>query len=238
MSVLLSAEKYKQIKKQAQQAYKKLNIENLIAEQKDEVVSNYLKEINLTKPDESEIFYGNCLIPDDKKFYNTYIENGKIVKKSAEAFNVTSKAVFTKVIEIGKYASYLPDLTKKGEEMKEIEIIEEPSMGNVDESAIQVIKTINSLMDTNKIKAKELSELTKCNENLNKEINNLKYLNNEQNERINMLDNQIKQLETNIKDGEEYIKKQDHDIKILLKYKENYEKIVGFLQKNEKNIEN
>ena len=64
-------------------------------------IKGYLiqKHINSKKFDNDEmreIFIANFLIPDDQKFYQTYMSNGKSIKKSAEVLNVPEKVLYKK----------------------------------------------------------------------------------------------------------------------------------------------
>jgi hypothetical protein len=248
MSIKLSEEKYKELKKLAAQEHKKLNVENMTTAEKEEVIQNHVNSKKFDNDEMREIFIANFLIPDDQKFYQTYMSNGKSIKKSAEVLNVPEKVVFTRVFELGKYSSYISLKHKKGEEkMKEIEIIDgfnlatgEKEENIVDDSAMQAIAKINMLIEGNDSKDKTIeNQITTINK-LNEEIENLHYVNNEQNDQINALlieksnlENKNKELEAIILSKENEIEKMKLEKATLMKYKENYEKIIGFLAKNE-----
>jgi hypothetical protein len=248
MSIKLSEEKYKELKKLAAQEHKKLNVENMTTAEKEEVIQNHVNSKKFDNDEMREIFIANFLIPDDQKFYQTYMSNGKSIKKSAEVLNVPEKVVFTRVFELGKYSSYISLKHKKGEEkMKEIEIIDgfnlatgEKEENIVDDSAMQAIAKINMLIEGNDSKDKTIENQITTISKLNEEIENLHYVNNEQNDQINALlieksnlENKNKELEAIILSKENEIEKMKLEKATLMKYKENYEKIIGFLAKNE-----
>ena len=75
---------------------------------------------------------------------------------------------------------------------------------------------------------------------LNEEIESLHYLNNEQNDKINSLlieksnmEAKLKEIEAQDKAREKEMEKIKAEHAKLLKYKENYEKIIGFLATSE-----
>ena len=88
MSIKLSEEKYKELKKLASQEHKKLNIENMSAAEKEEFVQKNINSKKFDNDEMREIYIANFLIPDDQKFYQTYMSNGKSIKKSAEVLHV------------------------------------------------------------------------------------------------------------------------------------------------------
>ena len=248
MSIKLSEEKYKELKKLAAQEHKKMNIDNMSTIEKEEVIQKHINSRKFDNDEMREIFIANFLIPDDQKFYHTYMSNGKSIKKSAEVLNVPEKVVFTRVFELGKYSSYINLKSKKGEEkMKEIEIIDgfnlsmdEKEENVVDDGAIQAIAKINMLIEGNDTKDKTIESQIATINKLNEEIESLHYVNNEQNDKINALlieksnlENKNKELETIINSKENEIDKMKQERVSLMKYKENYEKIIEFLAKNE-----
>jgi hypothetical protein len=140
MSIKLSEEKYKELKKLAAQEHKKMNIDNMTTAEKEELIQKHINSKKFDNDEMREIFIANFLIPDDQKFYQTYMSNGKSIKKSAEVLNVPEKVVFTRVFELGKYSSYISLKNKKGEEkMKEIEIIDGFNL-SIDEKEENVVE--------------------------------------------------------------------------------------------------
>ena len=166
MSTKLSEEKYKDLKKMATQEHKKYDVEEMTAEEKDKISSRIVNNRKFDNDEMKEIFIANFLIPDDQKFYQTYMENGKSIKKSAEVLNVSEKVVFTRVFELGKYSAYIHNLkNKKGDDkMKEIEIIDglpltpdfKKEENIVEDNALKAINKINKLIDSNMNKDKTL----------------------------------------------------------------------------------
>lgn len=249
MSIKLSEEKYKELKKLASQEHKKLNIENMSAAEKEEFVQKNINSKKFDNDEMREIYIANFLIPDDQKFYQTYMSNGKSIKKSAEVLNVPEKVVFTRVFELGKYSSYITLKHKKGEEkMKEIEIIDGLNISTetdkedtvLDEGAMQAIAKINMLIEANDSKDLTIENQMVTINKLNEEIESLHYLNNEQNDKINSLlieksnmEAKLKEIEAQDKAREKEMEKIKAEHAKLLKYKENYEKIIGFLATSE-----
>ena len=78
MSIKLSEEKYKELKKLAAQEHKKMNIENMTTAEKEELIQKHINSKKFDNDEMREIFIANFLIPDDQKFYQTYMSNGKI----------------------------------------------------------------------------------------------------------------------------------------------------------------
>ena len=249
MGIKLSEEKYKELKKLASQEHKKLNIDNMSATEKEEFIQNHINSKKFENDEMREIYIANFLIPDDQKFYQTYMSNGKSIKKSAEVLNVPEKVVFTRVFELGKYSSYVSLKHKKGEDkMKEIEIIDGLNLSNevekedniVEDGAMQAIAKINMLIEANDSKDLTIENQMATINKLNEDIDNLHFVNNEQNEKINNLlieksnlETMYKELEAQDKSKDAEIEKYKLEIAKLMKYKENYEKIIGFLAKNE-----
>ena len=248
MSIKLSEEKYKELKKLAAQEHKKMNIENMTTAEKEELIQKHINSKKFDNDEMREIFIANFLIPDDQKFYQTYMSNGKSIKKSAEVLNVPEKVVFTRVFELGKYSSYISLKNKKGEEkMKEIEIIDgfnlsidEKEENVVEDGAMQAIAKINMLIEGNDSKDKTIESQIATINKLNEEIEGLHFINNEQNDKINTLlieksnlENKNKDLESTIISKDNEIEKMKQEKASLMKYKENYEKIIGFLAKSE-----
>jgi hypothetical protein len=105
---------------------------------------------------------------------------------------------------------------------------------------MQAIAKINMLIEGNDSKDKTIENQITTISKLNEEIENLHYVNNEQNDQINALlieksnlENKNKELEAIILSKENEIEKMKLEKATLMKYKENYEKIIGFLAKNE-----
>ena len=136
--------------------------------------------------------------------------------------------------------------------MKEIEIIDGLPLSSfdpkeelyVEDGAIQAISKINSLIESNDSKEKIIENLNRTINKLNEDIENLHYINKEQQDNITNLINEKNTLDSNYKELEIIDKNKDLEIEkykkekvILIKYKENYDKIIGFLAKNEKKIE-
>lgn len=251
MSTKLSEEKYKDLKKIATQEHKKYDVEEMTADEKDKISSRIVNNRKFDNDEMKEIFIANFLIPDDQKFYQTYIENGKSIKKSAEVLNVSEKVVFTRVFELGKYSAYIHNLkNKKGDDkMKEIEIIDglpltpdfKKEENIVEDNALKAINKINKLIDSNMNKDKTIDSQAKTINKLNDDIDNLHFINNEQNDTINSLEADKSNLEQRVKELETILKAKEKDIaaylkerQVLLKYKENYEKVVGYITKNDK----
>ncbi|MEG0022407.1 MAG: hypothetical protein RSB77_03500 [Bacilli bacterium] len=248
MGTKLTEEKYKELKKLAIQEHKKFNVEQLEALEKDKLVTEQVQKKNFENDEMREIFIANFLIPDDQKFYQTYIDNGKSIKKSAEILNVPDKVVFTRVFELGKYSSYITNLKgKKGEDkMKEIEIIDTLPLGSyetkeeniVEDGANYAITKINMLIEANEAKDKTIDSQTRTIKKLNDDVDTLQYQNNEQNDMINNLESDKSKLEHKCNEQDNMIKQYEKERMILLKYKENYDKIVSFLAKNEQKVQN
>lgn len=251
MSTKLSEEKYKELKKTAAQEHKKYDIAKMTTNEKDKIITKIINNKKFDNDEMKEIFIANFLIPDDQKFYRTYMENGKSIKKSAEVLNVSEKIVFTRVFELGKYSAYIRNLkNKKGDDkMKEIEIIdglpltsdEKKEETVVEDNTLKAIAKVNMLIDSNISKDKTIDSQTKTINKLNEDIDNLHFLNNEQSDTINSLESNKSKLEQRIKELETILKRKESEIEdykneriILYKYKENYEKVVGYITKNEK----
>ena len=90
-------------------------------------------------------------------------------------------------------------------------------------------------------KDKTIDSQAKTINKLNDDIDNLHFINNEQNDTINSLEADKSNLEQREKELETILKAKEKDIaaylkerQVLLKYKENYEKVVGYITKNDK----
>ena len=228
MSTKLSEEKYKDLKKIATQEHKKYDVEEMTADEKDKISSRIVNNRKFDNDEMKEIFIANFLIPDDQKFYQTYMENGKSIKKSAEVLNVSEKVVFTRVFELGKYSAYIHNLkNKKGDDkMKEIEIIDglpltpdfKKEENIVEDNALKAINKINKLIDSNMNKDKTIDSQAKTINKLNDDIDNLHFINNEQNDTINSLEADKSNLEQRVKELETILKAKEKEIKLIKKH--------------------
>jgi hypothetical protein len=105
---------------------------------------------------------------------------------------------------------------------------------------MQAIAKINMLIEGNDSKDKTIEAQIATINKLNEEIEGLHFINNEQNDKINALlieksnlENKNKDLEATIISKDNEIEKMKQEKASLMKYKENYEKIIGFLAKSE-----
>ncbi|MEG0407752.1 MAG: hypothetical protein RR623_02675, partial [Bacilli bacterium] len=85
---------------------------------------------------------------------------------------------------------------------------------------------------------KTIDSQTRTIKKLNDDVDTLQYQNNEQNDMINNLESDKSKLEHKCNEQENMIKQYEKERMILLKYKENYDKIVSFLAKNEQKVQN
>lgn len=252
MSIKLTEEKYKKLKKEVAKNRQLISLEDLSIKEKEKKVIDHAESLGFDSDEEKQFYIANFLIPDDKLFYETYIENGKNLKKSADAFCVSTNIVLARVFELGKYQEYMPNnIIEKGEKsMSEIEIIdaytvsektseketEKPEEKHVEDDTVKAINRINQLFEMNIHQEEMLASQSKVIENKKQEISSLEGSLKDKETIIVELKQTIKKKEEEIASAEKTIHEMETEIdnyrkmiKELTPYRDNYKKIISFL---------
>ena len=214
-------------------------------------IDNAQKQRNATSVNRLRSNVSQVNVADDVKFYKTYIENGKKLKKVAEVYDVPENIILARAFELGKYHDYIGNIAnKKGEEkMGEIEILDvmqvEPKVSGktedkkVDENTVKAIGRITQLLELTEEQEKTIEKQAKDIETKSNEISSLELTVKDKNNRIDELKDEVKRKEEEIKKQESIIASMEKEIdsyraeiKRLSMYKDNYEKIINFLNQN------
>ena len=81
MSIKLSEDKYKKLKKDVEKNRILVDFKGLKGEEKLTKVLEHTDTLIFDNDEERQMYIANMLVADDVKFYKTYIENGKKLKK-------------------------------------------------------------------------------------------------------------------------------------------------------------
>jgi hypothetical protein len=254
MTVKLTEEKYKKLKKEVAKNRQLISLDGLNIKDKEKKVSEHADSLIFDNDEEKQFYIANFLIPDDRVFYEAYIENGKNLKKCADEFAVSSSVVLARVFEMGKYQEYMAKMVnEKGEKiMSEVEIIGAFSSSekvdsksevvpdkHVDDDTVKAINRINKLFEDNIRQEEKIANQNKVIEKQTDNINSLESSIKEKDILIVEFKETIKKREDEIKENERVIRELESEIeeyrktiKDLTPYRDNYKKIIGFLDKN------
>ena len=251
MSIKLSEDKYKKLKKDVEKNRILVDFKGLKGDEKLVKVLEHTDTLIFDNDEERQMYIANMLVADDVKFYKTYMENGKKLKKVAEVYDVPENIILARAFELGKYHDYIGNIAnKKGEEkMGEIEILDvmqvEPKVSGktedkkVDENTVKAIGRITQLLELTEEQEKTIEKQAKDIETKSNEISSLELTVKDMNTRIDELKDEVKRKEEEIKEQESIIASMEKEIdsyraeiKRLSMYKDNYEKIINFLNQN------
>lgn len=255
MTVKLTEEKYKKLKKEVAKNRQLISLEGLGVKEKEKKVIEHADSLIFDNDEEKQFYIANFLIPDDKVFYETYILNGKNLKKCADAFLVSSNIVLARAFELGKYQEYMSSIVdEKGEKiMSEVEIIDAFPLSDknddkqadkvaekhVEDDTTKAINRINQLFESNIRQEEMITNQLKTIEKQNRDISSLESSIKDKDTIITGLKETIKKKEEEIEEDEKTIRELEEEIegyrkaiKELTPYRDNYKKIIGFLDKN------
>ena len=210
MSIKLTEDKYKKLKKEVEKNRILVDFKGLKSEEKLAKVLEHIDTLIFDNDEEKQMYIANMLVADDVKFYKTYMENGKKLKKVAEVYDVPENIILARAFELGKYHDYIGNIaSKKGEEkMGEIEILDvmqvEPKVGKpedkkVDENTVKAIGRITQLLELNEKQEKTIEKQAKDIETKSNEISSLELTVKDKNNRIDELKDEVKRKEEEIK---------------------------------------
>lgn len=255
MTIKLTEEKYKKLKKEVAKNRQLISLNDSNIKEKEKQVMDHADSLLFDNDEEKQFYIANFLIPDDKLFYETYLENGKNLKKCADVFGVSSNIVLARAFELGKYQEYMSKIVdEKGERvMSEIEIIDAFPIAekaddkqsekvidkHVEDDTLKAINRINQLFESNLHQEEMILSQSKTIENQNQEISTLESSIKDKDTIIAGLKETIKKKEEQIRDDEKTIREMEEEIesyrrmiKELTPYRDNYKKIIGFLDKS------
>lgn len=230
MSKKVDSYRYRELVKMAKENAERFLMNTDSAEKKELLANQIAEALDITDSEEKRIFVTNMLIPDED-FINVYFNNGSSAKKTAEYYNVPQSVVITKAASLELYE-------KEEDNIYDMPVfISEDNDKKDSDKTAEAISKISKLLELKSTQETTIDDKDSQIEGLNEEIKEkddiIASLNRQIEEKDSVIENQTKLIEQKEKEIEL------HKVKIaqLLAYKDNYERIIKFLDENVENTE-